>query len=79
MQEEADINKDGIFLTEQQNVFNEQQKYKDQELVNMQVAVQNEDDEDIEVVYSEEELASFWSIFDMFDKTGTGYIHMRDF
>ena len=32
-----------------------------------------------EVNYSEEEIASFKSIFDMFDKSGTGRIDLKDF
>ena len=38
-----------------------------------------EHEDEIQVVYSEEEIASFRSIFDMFDKAGTGEIVMQDF
>ena len=43
---------------------------QEHEDVNLEIAVRNEEegDDDIQVIYSEEEIASFRSIFDMFDK-----------
>lgn len=35
--------------------------------------------EEMEIVYSEEEIASFRNIFDMFDKEKTGSINLDDF
>jgi hypothetical protein len=35
--------------------------------------------DDMDVIYSEEEIASFKNIFDMFDKEKTGYIDIADF
>ena len=52
-------------------------------MINMEVAIwddgEDEGDDKIKVQYSEEEIASFRSIFNMFDKKGTGEISMTDF
>lgn len=80
--------KDGIFLTEQ-ITHQQESPTKHDEAVNLQVAVRQEmpesspewddDEESIVVEYSEDEVASFKSIFDMFDKAGEGQIEMSDF
>ena len=65
----------GIFLTEQQPGGMD-------DGVNMEVAVpegEQEGEEDLKIEYSPEEIASFKSIFDMFDKEGKGLIDMQDF
>ncbi len=35
--------------------------------------------EEMDIIYSDEEIASFKNIFDMFDKDKTGYINLDDF
>lgn len=40
---------------------------------------ENEEREELDIIYSEEEIASFRNIFDMFDKDKVGYINLNDF
>lgn len=80
---------DGIFITEKPGE-NEKEEEEDegdheeqeQEMENDQSdhqMVPYQDQQDIDVVYSEEEIASFRNIFDMFDKEKTGFIEISDF
>lgn len=53
----------------------EAEEYKDEE----QQLVPYGEGEDMDIIYSEEEILSFRNIFDMFDKDKTGFIDLNDF
>lgn len=89
---EQEMEGDGIFITEKpgqhdpveddepdqpdanQNINSSQNDNSEQQMVPY-----SQNNDEMEVIYSEEEIASFKNIFDMFDKEKTGLIDIADF
>lgn len=79
---------DGIFITDKLGM-QEDDKQDEEEDEEADPDIQNEEsenqlvpysqNEDMDIIYSEEEIASFRNIFDMFDKEKSGYIDIADF
>ena len=73
----------GIFITENQahkmDSHEPTQEDDAKDIDSDQQIVPYNQNEDMDVIYSEEEIASFRNIFDMFDKEKTGYIDISDF
>jgi hypothetical protein len=89
----TDSNSNNIFITERPG-DNDQEEQEDQEDQEEQEEPQPEsqpaegegqelmaypEQEEMEVIYSEEEIMSFRNIFDMFDKEKSGFIDLNDF
>lgn len=82
----SESNSNNIFITEKpgehEDAYPEDEKQDEPEQPEGEdegQLVPYPEQEEMEIVYSEEEIMSFRNIFDMFDKEKTGYIDLNDF
>ena len=83
----SEANSNNIFITEKPGEMEDQEPDQDEEkddeeneeYKDEQQLVPYGEGEDMDIIYSEEEILSFKNIFDMFDKDKTGFIDLNDF